>query len=232
MKTALPFSGFTPETIQFLVNLRENNFRQWFEDHRELYEIELLQPFRALVNTLSPAMHNIDSLFEFRTHKVLSRIYRDIRFSKNKDPYNACLWMSFQRMGTSWENFPGYFMELNTEHVMLGMGFFAPKRKVMDVFREKIESEPDAFREMVQKEVIGRGFSVEGESYKKPVNSSLPGFFQFWMNRKAVYVMKTLPVSDERIYSDALALLLADDFTHLAGLYRLMVEAREEVAPL
>ena len=52
------------------------------------------------------------------------------------------------------------------------------------------------------------------------------------MNRKAVYVMKTLPVSDERIYSDALALLLADDFTHLAGLYRLMVEALEEIAPL
>ena len=91
MKVARPFSGFTPETIQFLVDLKENNFRQWFEDHRELYEIELLQPFRALVNTLSPAMHNIDSLFEFRTHKVLSRIYRDIRFSKNKDPYNTCL---------------------------------------------------------------------------------------------------------------------------------------------
>lgn len=232
MKTVPSFSGFTPETIQFLVDLKENNFRQWFEDHRELYEIELLQPFRALVNTLSPAIHNIDSLFEFRTHKVLSRIYRDIRFSKNKDPYNTCLWMSFQRMGTSWENFPGYFMELNTEHVMLGMGLFAPKRKVMDVFREKIEGEPDTFRELVQKDVFGRGFSVEGESYKKPVHNTLSDFFQPWMNRKAVYVMKTLPVSDERIYSDALALLLADDFTHLAGLYRLMVEAREEVAPL
>ncbi|MEA4995529.1 MAG: DUF2461 family protein, partial [Petrimonas sp.] len=59
MKTVPSFSGFTPETIQFLVDLKENNFRQWFEDHRELYEIELLQPFRALVNTLSPAMHNI-----------------------------------------------------------------------------------------------------------------------------------------------------------------------------
>ena len=41
MITTLPFSGFTPETIQFLTDLKENNFRQWFEDHRELYEIEL-----------------------------------------------------------------------------------------------------------------------------------------------------------------------------------------------
>ncbi len=228
MKTVLPFSGFTPETIQFLNDLKENNFRQWFEDHRELYEIELLQPFRALVNTLSPAMHNIDPLFEFRPHKVLSRIYRDVRFSKNKDPYNTCLWMSFQRVGTSWENFPGYFMELNTEHCMLGMGLFAPKRKVMDIFRDKIETEPNAFREMVQKSVIDRGYSVEGESYKKSIPNILPDFFQPWMNRKAVYVMKTFPVSDERIYSDALAHLIADDFTHLADLYHLMVEVREE----
>ena len=232
MITTLPFSGFTPETIQFLTDLKENNFRQWFEDHRELYEIELLQPFRALVNTLSPVMHNIDPLFEIRPHKVLSRIYRDIRFSKNKEPYHTCLWMSFQRMSTSWENFPGYFMELNAEHIMLGMGLYAPKRKVMDIFREKIETEPDAFRKMVRKNITGHGFSVAGQTYKKPIANTLPDFFQPWMNRKTVYVMKNLPVSDERIYSDALARLLADDFTHLADLYRLMVEAREEATSL
>ncbi len=232
MKSVPPFSGFTPDTIQFLVDLKENNFRQWFEDHRELYEIELLQPFRALVNTLSPVMYAIDPLFELRPHKVLSRIDRDIRFSRNKDPYNTCLWMSFQRMGTSWENFPGYFMELNTEQVLLGMGLYAPKRKVMDAFRERVETEPGAFREMVEEKVIGRGFSVEGECYKKPINNSLPDFFQPWMNRKAVYVMKKLPVSDKRIYTQELASLLADDFTHLADLYRLMVEVREEVTPI
>lgn len=228
MKTVLPFSGFTPETIRFLKDLEQNNYRQWFEDHRELYEIELLQPFRALVNTLAPAMYNIDSMFELRPHKVLSRIYRDIRFSKNKDPYNTCMWMSFQRAGTSWENFPGYFMELNTQQCMLGMGLYAPKRKVMDAFRDRIETEPDTFREMVQKSVIEQGYSIEGESYKKPIPNALPDFFQPWMNRKKIYVMKTFPVSDKKVYSDALAHLMADDFTRLADLYRLMVEVREE----
>ncbi|MDO5524142.1 MAG: DUF2461 domain-containing protein [Bacteroidia bacterium] len=228
MKRMQPFSGFTPETIQFLNDLKENNFREWFQDHRELYEIELLQPFRALANTLSPAMHNIDPAFEFRPHKVLSRIYRDIRFSKNKEPYRTCLWMNFQRAGTSWENFPGYFMELSTEHCLLGMGLFAPKRRVMDAFRERIESEPGMFRELVQRTVFNRGYSVEGETYKRPVPNPLPDFFRPWMNRKAVYVTKTLPLSDERIYSDALAHLIAEDFTHLSPLYRLMVEVMEE----
>lgn len=228
MKGALPFSGFTPQTIQFLNDLKENNFRQWFEDHRELYEIELLQPFRALANTLTPPMHAIDSLFEFRPHKMISRIYRDTRFSKNKDPYKTCLWLNFQRVGTSWENFPGYFMELSAEHCLLGMGLFAPKRNVMDAFRERIETEPDAFRDLAERTVTARGYAVDGETYKRPIPNTLPDFFQPWMHRKAVYVIKTLPLSDERIYSDALAGLIADDFTHLAELYRLMVEVKEE----
>ncbi len=228
MKQHQPFFGFTPETIRFLNDLKENNFREWFEDHREIYEIELLQPFRALVTTLSPAMHNIDPAFEFRPHKVLSRIYRDIRFSKNKDPYKTCLWLNFQRIGTSWRDFLGYFIELSTEHCLLGMGLFEPKRKVMDAFRERIEMEPDSFRQLVQSAVMERGFTVEGETYKRPIHNNLPEFFQPWMNRKSVYVIKKLPLSDERIYSDALARLIADDFTHLSEMYQLMVEVKEE----
>lgn len=228
MKQSQTFSGFTPETIQFLNDLKENNFREWFEDHRELYEIELLQPFRALTATLSPAMHNIDPAFEFRPHKVLSRIYRDIRFSKNKDPYRTCLWMNFQRVSTSWENFPGYFMELSTEHCLLGMGLFSPKRKVMDAFRERIETEPDVFRELVERTVTKQGYTVDGETYKRPIPNTLSSFFQPWMNRKSVYVIKTLPLTDKRIYSAALADLIADDFTQLAELYHLMVEVMED----
>lgn len=161
-----------------------------------------------MVNTVSPAMRDIDFLFEFRPHKVLLRIYHNIRFSKNKDPHNTCQWMSFQRMAGAHRG---------------------------KIFREKIESEPGAFRKLVLKNVIGRGFSVKGESYQKPVHNTPPNFFLTLdepENQKIVYVMKMLPVSDEKIYSDALALLLADDFTHLIGLCRLMVEALEEVTPL
>ena len=225
MKGALPFSGFTPQTIQFLNDLKANNFRQWFEDHRELYEIELLQPFRALANTLTPPMHAIDSLFEFRPHKMISRIYRDTRFSKNKDPYKTCLWLNFQRSKTQWQNFPGFFMELNTETCFYGMGMYEPQRKIIEAFRERIETEPNSFEKMVKKSVDKTGFVVDGEMYKRPLKNSVSDYLQPWMQRKSVYVMKTISVENPIIYSEKLAQQLADDFTALKELYDFMVGA-------
>ncbi|MDR1517361.1 MAG: DUF2461 domain-containing protein [Dysgonamonadaceae bacterium] len=221
------FAGFTPDTLRFLKDLKENNYKEWFEAHRELYEIELLQPFKALVGALSPVMHNIDTQFELRPSKVLSRIYRDIRFSKNKDPYKTSLWISFQRSATHWEFFPGFFMELNAENYLYGMGLYLPKRNVMDNFRDLVEAEPETFAKMVQKDVLKRGFSIEGEEYKRPIPNNLPENLQTWARRKSIYVLKTLP-HNETLFSPALLQQLADEFTALKDLYLMMVEAAEE----
>ncbi len=138
METITPFIGFSPETISFLRGLKENNDREWFNERKQIYQEALLQPFRELALMLSPAMYNIDPLFELRPSKMLSRIYRDIRFSPNKDPYKSSMWLNIQQAATHWENFPGFFAELGTEEFIYGMGLYAPKRKIMDAFREEI----------------------------------------------------------------------------------------------
>ncbi|MDD4801289.1 MAG: DUF2461 family protein, partial [Proteiniphilum sp.] len=60
MEVVTPFTGFTPEAISFLRELKENNDREWFNERKQIYQDSLLQPFRSLAVMLSPAMHNID----------------------------------------------------------------------------------------------------------------------------------------------------------------------------
>ena len=225
MKEQPPFTGFTPETVSFLQELKVNNYREWFNERKDIYEETLLQPFRSLAAMLSPAMYNIDPQFELRPSKMLSRIYRDIRFSPNKDPYKTSMWLNFQRSTTHWEDFPGYFAELTNEHFMYGMGLFMPKRKIMDAFREEIEYSQDSFREMAG-QALQAGFEVAG--YKRPLPNTLPAFYQPWIQRKSTYVVKTLPLSDERIYSEAIALQLINDFSQIADLYRFMIDIAKE----
>jgi TIGR02453 family protein len=227
MKELNPFTGFTAESASFLKELKENNYREWFNERKHVYEEALLQPFRSLAAMLSPAMYNIDPQFELRPSKMLSRIYRDIRFSPNKDPYKTSMWLNFQRSTTHWEDFPGYFAELTNEHFMYGMGLFMPKRKIMDYFREEIEYSQDSFREMAE-QALQAGFEVAGEEYKRPLPNTLPAFYQPWMQRKSAYVIKTLPLSDERIYSEAIALQLINDFSQIADLYRFMIDIAKE----
>ena len=227
MEAPKEFTGFTPETILFLKELKANNDREWFNGHKQVYQAALLQPFRSLATMLTPTMYNIDPQFELRPSKMLSRIYRDIRFSPNKDPYKSSMWLNFQQAATHWENFPGYFAELNTEHFMIGMGLFMPKRKIMDYLREEIDYSRDSFKEMAEK-ALTAGFEVGGEAYKRPLPNTLPDFYQPWIQRKSVYVIKTIPLSDERIYSEVIALQLMDDFSQIADLYHFMKEIVKE----
>jgi len=227
MEQITPFNGFARETISFLRELKENNDRDWFNERKEIYQESLLKPFRALALMLTPAMHNIDPLFELRPAKMLSRIYRDIRFSPNKDPYKSSMWLNFQQKATNWEDYPGFFAELGTEEFIYGMGLYAPKRKIMDAFREEISYSSDSFREMALK-ATSAGFTVEGEPYKRVLPSELPEFFQPWIQRKSCYLLKRISVNDPRIYSSAIALQLMEDFTQAADLYHFMMDVTKE----
>ena len=217
------FTGFTPATIQFFRDLEENNYKPWFEANKTVYEKELQLPFKALVTAMTPAMYNIDNRFELRPHRVLSRIYRDTRFSKDKSPYKTCLWMTFQRQVADWMNFPGYFMELSAEGYLLGMGLYAAKKQTMEEFRSRIEDDPTHFRSISEELTTKRGFSIEGELYKRPLPNELDEYFQPWMQRKSVWLMKKRPIGEE-VFNEDILRILEEDFTSMKDLYNFFSE--------
>lgn len=219
------FTGFSLRTIRFLNDLRENNYKEWFEDNRHVYERELLKPFKALVSSLSPTMHNIDSGFELRPHRVLSRIYRDTRFSKNKEPYKDHMWMTFQLPVENWENYPGYFLELRADSYTYGMGLYAAKKKVMDGFRDNVAYNANEFEKITQTSVFERGFEIQGEGYKRLLDNDLTECFQPWLQKKSLWVAKTRPMGEE-VFSAQFAEQIREDFVALEWLYNFFKESQ------
>jgi uncharacterized protein (TIGR02453 family) len=94
-----PFSGFSQQGLNFLQQVRIENDKAWFDGNRDIYDRELLAPFRALVEQLAPGMLAIDPQFETRPAigKTLSRIHRDTRFSHDKSRYRSRMWLTFKR---------------------------------------------------------------------------------------------------------------------------------------
>lgn len=222
------FNGFTPQAFQFFKDLKENNYKEWFDAHKRVYEKELLAPIKAFITTMSPVMYNIDPAFELRPHRAMSRIYRDVRFSKNKEPYKDHMWIVFQIPATreEWKDYPGYFIELRADSYTLGLGLFQPKKKVMDALRDEISYDAEEFQRVTQKTVLDRGYKVFGEEYKRPIPNDLPEYFQQWINKKGIWVEKTRPI-DEALYSQDFIKLVSEDFIALEWLYNFMKEATQ-----
>ena len=108
------FRGFTPEALQFLHDVKANNNKEWYEEHKPDYRGLLLHPFQDLVGDLSPLMSSVDPHIVTipAVDKTISRIYRDTRFSTDKSRYRDAMWLAFKRSSKDGLKHPYFILKL------------------------------------------------------------------------------------------------------------------------
>lgn len=226
------FSGFSQQGLNFLQQVRIENDKEWFAANRDVYDRELLTPFRALVEALSPAMLAVDPYFETRPAigKTLSRIHRDTRFSHDKSRYRSRMWLTFKRPSKDWKDAPVYFFELGPDMLRYGLGYYSANKPTMDLFRHTLRQRPQPFLEVAA--CCCAPFELVGESYKRPLVKEQAPEIATWYNRKSFAVMVT-DSQVEKLFSADLISLLTQGFLQLEPLYHwlMQVEAMKQIDP-
>lgn len=219
---------FSTATIEFLKNLQENNYKDWFELNRHVYEEHLLLPMKHLAKVLEPVVKSIDPLLETSpaVGKAVSRIYRDIRFSNDKTPYRTDAWVSFKRPKRIIENAPEFFLYFTTEEYQIGMGYYAPTPASMARYRKNILLNPEGFEELLDRFEARKDITIFGEDYKKKVSNDLPERFQPWFQKRNIYVSRSLPI-DDVFFSDRLHTVMAEVFSLTSEIYCFMMDNGE-----
>ncbi len=186
MDTPNEFNGFSKEAFTFLENLRRNNKKEWFEQHKPEYQALLLEPLKNLVSELGDVMLSIDPCFEVvpAINRTISRIYRDTRFSKDKSPYKTTLWITFKIPNKNWREAPAYFFEIFSDSYRYGMGFFQASPGKMQLFREKIDRNQAKFIQVISFYSKQSEFQIQGDLYKKTIDPTKPEKIQEWYQKK------------------------------------------------
>jgi len=212
------FEGFKPETIDFLWELRMNNNKEWMEQNRDRYKKVLKDPFDAFAAELA----ELSPMFcHGKTKYSVSRINRDIRYSKDKSPYRPNRWVTVyddKLHGTEWKVHPTFYFELMPEGYSHGLGMWCATPAFLTAYRKKIESNPAAFQRMTKKLEKDPLFRLEGEEYKKIRNESLDPLSQIWYKKKDVLMVANGPLEDF-IFSPDLPKYLAEEWARLQGMY-------------
>ncbi len=231
MAVATPtFAGFKPEAIQFLVDLAVNNDRTWFQPRKGEFEALLKEPLEAMITGLAERFEARGIPLRADPAKSPFRIYRDVRFSKDKSPYKTHLGASFPWIGegpldrpgddggprshTANVHSTGGYFHLQPGEIYVGGGIWHPEKPWLDAFRRRVVDEPDRIRALADEPAFKKTFgslSSDGHSLQR-VPTGYPANHPEAELLKLKDVVFGRRLSDKDAMSPALPDLISDSF--------------------
>jgi len=162
---------FTPALFKFMRDLESNNNRDWFATNKERYLNDLRDPaLRFVVDFGSPLVKiSPHFLADPRPNGgSLFRIYRDIRFSKDKRPYKDHAGLHFRHEAGKSAHTPGFYLHLQPGNSFVGVGLWRPDTPTLKMIRDALVADPRRWKKAVGGQAFTRDFKVSGESLKRP----------------------------------------------------------------
>jgi len=130
------------EALQFLEQLKKNNTREWFADHKSEFK-GLLEEVKKFYEELKELMNSHDTIEKLK----MFRIYRDVRFSPDKSPYQPHFAGSFSRAGARLRG--GYYLKIKPGESFIATGFWGPEKDDLLRIRKELEQDASEFRKII-----------------------------------------------------------------------------------
>ena len=194
-----------PSIFPFLEELRENNNRDWFKANKHKHDAArayVVQFTQTLLERLSDE-NQLD-------HQKVFRVYRDVRFSKNKTPYKSHFGIGFHRIKPQFRG--GYYLHLEPGKSFFGAGFWGPNKDDLLRVRKEIEMDPESFEKMATaKELTQTWGAMKGDQLKtapKGFDKEHPGI----KNLRFKQYIFTKEIPDALLYDKNFGQWMVDHF--------------------
>jgi uncharacterized protein (TIGR02453 family) len=169
MKAATgPFAGFRPAAFSFFRGLARHNDPNWFKPRKAVYESEVLGPFRALIVALGERLQATGIPLVGDPDRGIFRIYRDVRFSANKQLYKTHAGAVLTRSGGKGD--PGLlYVHVEPGRSEAGVGFWHPEPGLLTRLRRAIIDDPEGFLDMARRlERLGYALTTDAQLARLP----------------------------------------------------------------
>lgn len=162
--------SFTPALFKFLRDLQSNNERDWFNTNKQRFLDDARDPCLRFVTDFGERLNRISPHFRADPRPSggsLFRIYRDVRFSKDKSPYKTALGMSFSHEAGKNAHTPGFYLHLEPGSCFCGVGIWRPDGATLKPIRARIAGEPGAWKKAIGGKGYRENFTLHGDALKR-----------------------------------------------------------------
>lgn len=207
--------------FKFLNEIKVNNDRTWFSAHKEQYE-ESLSIMVKFAESLLTEMNKHDQIETPSGKRSLFRIYRDVRFSKNKLPYKTSWSGSFKRASNLLRG--GYYYHIEPGNTFLVGGFFGPNSNDLKHIRKQIEQDDDQLRSVLDSNDTKAYFgNLLGEQVKTAPKGFAKDHRAIDLLRFKQFMLKH-PFTDKEALSENFHISLSQGFQRLRPFLDVMTE--------
>jgi uncharacterized protein (TIGR02453 family) len=175
-----------PDTIDFFRELELNNDREWFASNKVRYETSVKRPMETLADELIQRLKTIDPAISMTGKEALFRIYRDVRFSKDKLPYKTHAGMAITRGGRSDFSVTGLYFEVGPREMGVAGGYYFLEPEKVRAMRRYLAENLDELESRLSEPWFKRLYgTIEGDRNKK-----LPPEFRAAAERQPIMLNK------------------------------------------
>lgn len=158
---------FSKEYIDFFKGLTKNNNRKWFDSHKDIYEKYVKVPFQDFVEEMIILIHQEDPTINLNPKEAIFRIYRDIRFSKDKTPYKTHLSAAISSGGKKDMAGAGFYFEIGAEGANIYAGSYMPDKDNLLRIRNFITHNQSEFKKLISDKTFKKHYgNILGEKSK------------------------------------------------------------------
>ncbi|MEO0675674.1 MAG: DUF2461 domain-containing protein [Pseudomonadota bacterium] len=166
------FTGLPADFFPFFEALAENNNRPWFEENKDRFRKTVQDPLLAFVEAIGPKLKKVSPHYVAdarRNGGSVFRIYRDVRFSKDKSPYKTHAAVHLRHARGKDAHTPGFYLHLAPDEIFMGGGIWMPPAPALLQIREAIRDEPELWNRTVNGKAFKNRFgSLRGDALTRP----------------------------------------------------------------
>lgn len=194
------FPGFPDDFFRFFQDLAVNNNRDWFKDHKTRYYDSVVNPISEFVVCMAGPLRKISPHYvaDPRPHGgSMFRIYRDVRFSKDKSPYKTHAGVHFRHVAGKDAHAPGFYVHLAADGLYFGGGIWRPPGPALGRIREFIVDNARSWSRIANAKTVRAAGGIGGDSLQRPPRGYDPDHPHVEdLKRKSFYLMEEAPRAD------------------------------------
>ncbi len=211
------YDGITEEAFWLLAQNRFHNSKDYYEANKEDIKRLAINPMRQIAASLAPDMLKIDPRMNLNPVKMVSRIRRDTRFTRDKTLYRENVWIMFMRPKIEWPLYPCMWFEISPKEYSYGVGHFETTPSLMETYRGFLIEHREEFLDAVKKAKKTKAVFY-ADYYKKPVDGSVPDDLQtYWSVKNMGFITRS--TDKKALENDAVIQQLRTAYKNFSPMY-------------